>query len=347
MTLCAAWIRHGQGDPNEELVFATDSRLRGGEAWDSGVKLFDLGREDCLLCFAGDTRRAYPLILHGLNSARFNVDWRNPRLDINDVLHLLCRTFTDLCTTIDELLPGESIHTVSAEAEFLFAGWSWRDRAFGVWRIYYSQDLSSFTAEGWHIDNPARVIIFLGDEVERPEDLLTEQLVATRKHLRGTLDMEPLQVLANMSIDRSFSSIGGALQVAKVYCSGHNEFFGIKWPSANGDLYFMGHKLNAYDAPPMRVIDPETTHFTDILPKSFPKLSEYDFGAEMEFVKQCYDNSGQLKANLGDIQRERLQRILKERAYRDFIQSQEVPDQQNTSVNEIDTLAPSENIPEV
>ena len=62
------------------LVFATDSRLRMGEAWDMGLKLLNLGRSDCLLCFAGDTQRAYPLILQGSNSRQFNVDWADPRL---------------------------------------------------------------------------------------------------------------------------------------------------------------------------------------------------------------------------------------------------------------------------
>jgi hypothetical protein len=47
MTLCAVWIRHGQSDEGQELVFATDSRLRMGEAWDMGLKLFNLGRSDC------------------------------------------------------------------------------------------------------------------------------------------------------------------------------------------------------------------------------------------------------------------------------------------------------------
>ena len=34
MTLCAAWIR--QVNDTEELVFATDSTLTGGERWDHG-----------------------------------------------------------------------------------------------------------------------------------------------------------------------------------------------------------------------------------------------------------------------------------------------------------------------
>lgn len=74
MTLCAAWIRQANDDEGKELVFATDSRLRGGEAWDTGLKLFDLGRSDCMLCFAGDTRRAYPLILQAMLAVRTDIE---------------------------------------------------------------------------------------------------------------------------------------------------------------------------------------------------------------------------------------------------------------------------------
>ena len=67
MTLCIAWIR--QENDNQELVFATDSMLTGGgETWKHGVKLFELPRKDCLLCFAGDTDKAYPLILNLISS---------------------------------------------------------------------------------------------------------------------------------------------------------------------------------------------------------------------------------------------------------------------------------------
>jgi hypothetical protein len=47
MTLCVAWIR--QAGDNEELVFATDSTLTGGEKWNRGIKLFELPRKDCLV----------------------------------------------------------------------------------------------------------------------------------------------------------------------------------------------------------------------------------------------------------------------------------------------------------
>lgn len=138
MTLCVAWIRVGQNDEGEELVFGTDSRLRGGEKWDSGIKLFDLGRSDCLLCFAGDTQRAYPLILHGSNSFRSHVAWSNPQLDLYDVLDLLCKLFTDLCNSIGDLPTRMTLHTEIAKAQFLFGGWSWREQKFGIWKLYYS-----------------------------------------------------------------------------------------------------------------------------------------------------------------------------------------------------------------
>jgi hypothetical protein len=37
MTLCVAWVR--QAGDNEEVVFATDSTLTGGEKWNSGITL--------------------------------------------------------------------------------------------------------------------------------------------------------------------------------------------------------------------------------------------------------------------------------------------------------------------
>ena len=70
MTLCIAWVK--QAGENEELIFATDSCLTGGEKWNTGIKLFELQRKDCLLCFAGSTFRAYPLVLNLASSLRFD-----------------------------------------------------------------------------------------------------------------------------------------------------------------------------------------------------------------------------------------------------------------------------------
>jgi len=98
MTLCVAWIR--QVNDMEELVFATDSTLTGGEKWDHGIKLFELPRKDCLLSFAGSTARAYPLILNLVSSISFDKQLDSPATHIEEVLKHIADLFTDLIQKI-------------------------------------------------------------------------------------------------------------------------------------------------------------------------------------------------------------------------------------------------------
>ncbi len=325
MTLCAAWIRIGNADEGQELVFATDSRLSGGEAWDYGVKLFDLGRSDCLLCFAGDTERAYPLILHAGTSIRSNIVWSNPLLDIHDVLEALCQLFTDLCHDIDisGRHGGPDVHEIRAQATFLFGGWSWRDQQLCFWKLYYSKELEAFTHTALHTSG-ARHVVFLGDYIQEAAQELTEDLNACGKLMAGSLDMEPLRVLAKMARDRNnYPQIGGSLQVAKVYRSGNSEFFGMIWPSVmNGHPKFLGRDIQRYNAPPMRFIDPDTATFTESLPTKFNDLDNYRFDEEDDFVRRCYFKNA-LKPELTTSDRDRLERIFKDRAYRDFVSQRE------------------------
>ena len=60
MTLGIAWERIIGGI--RELLIISDSRLSGGQAWDSNPKIITLPRSDSILSFAGYTNDAYPLI---------------------------------------------------------------------------------------------------------------------------------------------------------------------------------------------------------------------------------------------------------------------------------------------
>jgi len=132
MTLCTAWIR--QSNNTEELVFATDSTLTGGEKWDNGIKLFELPRKDCLLCFAGSTFRAYPLILNLVSSIKFNTYLSKPETDITEVLNYISDLFTNLIKTIVSEIHGEDIHELRSGAKFLFGGWCWQSSSFCIIR---------------------------------------------------------------------------------------------------------------------------------------------------------------------------------------------------------------------
>ena len=325
MTLCAAWIRHGQRDEGRELVFVTDSRLGGGEAWDQGIKLFDLGRTDCLLCFTGVTTRAYPLILQGSNLKRLNIAWSNPRLDVYDVLESICSLFTEVCAKVEGVPTGTDFLVGSDYVDFLFGGWSWRRQHFGIWKIRYSPELQAFVHEAVHESGVPRIYTFLGDHIDEAEELLEVDLRATGNLKTGLLDMEPMHVIAVMSRDQNnYPSIGGALQIAKVYRSGNSEFFGVMWPSnVNGSPAFLGREVKLYDAPPVRLLDPDTTGYIENLPIVFNDIDAYNFGDEMKFVQDCYPDR-RLDPSLPEVQRNRLRRIFRDQAYREFVVKREI-----------------------
>lgn len=329
MTLCMAWIRkNGQ---EEELVMATDSRLTGGESWDSGVKLFELPRLDCLLCFAGATSRAYPLILNSISSIKFDSNLASPHTDIHDVLEYLIDLFSTLVGEIKETVGN--VDDLRGEAQFLFGGWSWRKQQFCIWRLYYEPVLKGFTHESVNTGD-ARVFTFMGDHVEDAKSGLEAQLRDAGKILSGTLDMEPLQVLAQMSRDAdNYRPIGGAIQIAKVYQSGSSEFFGVMWPSARGAPTFLGRQLSEHDMPPVRFFDPDlATILDDALPENLNEIDKELYGDECEFMVKCYPE-GRLKAEVSNRERKKLRKLIQSAAYRKYCSDQlevrEVADEQS------------------
>jgi len=319
MTLCAAWIR--QINNVEELVFATDSSLTGGEKWNQGVKLFELPRPDCLICFAGDTGRAYPLIFNLLSSIKLSKKLQSSHTDIEEVLAYLSTMFTSLVGTIVNEIQGQDIHKLRSDAEFLFGGWSWSKNCFRIWKLYYSKDAEGFIPQEY----TGKVITyaFLGN----PE-LLSE---TARKNLRedrensGTeedpLDMEPLTVLIKMSRDSSIREVDGAIQIAKLYKSGTSEFFGINWPSREGKPHFQGRGFSIHSKPDVRYFDPDTlTLIEDKLPSIIDDedLAQFSQLEDFSFIKDCY-KEGSLKEDLSEPERERLIYVFRETAYQHFI----------------------------
>ena len=82
MTLCISWIR--KVDDTEELVIATDSRLRNGQAWDCNPKILTLPRTDCAICFEGSTMEAYPMMLQLQSAVENRLRSKNRSQDLCD-----------------------------------------------------------------------------------------------------------------------------------------------------------------------------------------------------------------------------------------------------------------------
>lgn len=325
MTLCTAWIK--QDNNNQELVFATDSMLTGGgETWKHGIKLFELPRKDCLLCFAGETSKAYPLILNLISSIKFDNKVMNHHTDLREVLEYLCDTFSDLINNLEDEIKDKDYDPHSA-AKFIFGGWNWKTQLLEFWEINYGKKEKRFLYKGFDSEDP-RACLMIGDHLKEAEDLLAEELNSAGKRIGGSFDMEPFMVLASMARDsENFRSIDGALQVAKIYQSGTSEFFGVMWPSINGKHTFLGRELNPYIKPQIRFIDPDLGIILDLdLPKKIHKLSPEliskikgeDFGTELKFLQECYPN-GEIKPDLTEKQKEMLLAIFKDNSYKKFL----------------------------
>lgn len=328
MTLCTAYIR--QANDAEELIFATDSCLTGGEKWKHGIKLFELPRKDCLLCFAGSTIRAYPLVLNLVSSIHLDNYLQSPSATLDEVLDFLSELFTKLVKTITEV-SKEYIHEERGAARFLFGGWDWQkgiNGSFRVWELFYSPEVEGFIFNELTNDSTkTRFYTFLGDasiDVEKEARTRFTKILIDEDKVDSKLNMEPLRVLSSISLDKEIREVDGSLQIAKIYKSNRTEFFGIYWESSKGKPCFQGREYNEISKPLVRYFDPDTFEIIESdLPNKLSSITEELYLDDYEFVKGCFEENGFLKDRLPEKSKHTLRLIFKEVAYRQFISQQE------------------------
>lgn len=339
MTLCTAYIR--QASDTEELVFATDSCLTGGDKWKHGIKLFELPRKDCLLCFTGSTFRAYPLVLNLISSIHLNDYLNSPRSSIDDIVYYLSDLFTDLVSKIISEIRDEDIHELRAEARFLFGGWDWKKNLFRVWKLYYKKDIEGFIFDELTANfTKNRFYTFLGEatgtDIEEDAKNAYKDLIYKEDKQDDPLDMEPLKVLKDISLNKSIREVDGSLQIAKVYKSNRTEFFGIYWESSKGKPCFQGREYNEMNKPLVRYFDPDTFELIESdLPNRLTQIPEEIYGEYYDFVKESFDESGYMKSNLQEKDKHALRLIFKDIAYRQFLQMQEKQEEEIVNRGEV------------
>jgi hypothetical protein len=339
MTLCTAYIR--QTNDTEELVFATDSCLTGGEKWKHGIKLFELPRKDCLLCFAGDTIRAYPLVLNLVSSIHLDKYLESPSATLEEVLDFLSELFTKLVKTITEV-DKERIHEERGSAQFLFGGWDWQKGSTGsfrVWKLYYSPEVEGFIFDELTNNNKQTMFYtFLGNasiDIEKEAKDRFKKLLADEDKIGSKLNMEPLRILSAISLDKGIREVDGSLQIAKVYKSNRTEFFGIYWESSKGKPCFQGREYSEINKPLVRYFNPDTFEILESdLPDRLSIISEEIYLDDFETVRECFDEDGFLKSELSEKKKHTLRMIFKDVAYRQFLQMQAVQQEQSVKAEE-------------
>lgn len=319
MTLCAAWIRHTPiGD--RELIFATDSCLSAGERWEAGVKLFELPRKDCFICFAGETSRAYPMILNLIHAIDASPALKNPQADLLDIMRHTEGLFTDLVRAIDlSGLSKPDYEDARSEAQFILGGWRWQTSEFYVWRLAYDSTPGEerFLAERCFLDD-SEPVCFIGDL--QPDDLILE-IYEEVGDTDIKLGMQPLQLLIRKIRDISHDTtyIQGAPQIGKVYRSGNTKLFGVMWQSSEGKPHFQSRPVLGIQNMVHQYFDPDTCELINDCPSKQPNLSDLLNEDEQGIISLCYTADGDLRLDLNEFQRGKLQEILRQVAYKQFL----------------------------
>lgn len=260
MTLSLAWIR--KVSKTEELIIATDSRLRFGCAWDCSPKIFSLSRGDCAICFAGNTMYAYPIMEQARNAISMYPKAKSRALDLCDLKGHLLRVVRNMESLIHDLPRGKK-EKDTPDAVFILAGYSWAKADFKIWILYYNAARKQFEFERAATLHRNRIAI-IGDDVEDAKKQILA-LVRGREIPKGHgFDMEPFEVLRDFCRDPERHDVGGAPQILKVYKHLNSMPYAVYWPSKESQTRsLMGRPLLDYESTTYLVLDPDTLKTED------------------------------------------------------------------------------------
>lgn len=267
MTLAVAFIRKVPNRQNrDELVIAADTTLTGGQRFDQGTKIFQLPRSDALFCFSGLTYYAYPLALQlatAIGCYNRSTDRRHPlRRVVQHASRIFSQSFELIHHTPSDGMP------VDMPASFLFAGFSWHDNAYKIWKIAMDREGRRFP-----LTEVTEPYAFIGTEAALPDaEARLQQLLQQRGKTSAELDMEPFEVLRDIVRSARYDDIGGVPQMAKVFRHMTTHFYATLWPCADGRIrpHAFGRPQKGWERTSWAMFDPDTLHFNAPRPPDPP-----------------------------------------------------------------------------
>lgn len=270
MTLVAMWIR--KNATLRELVIAADSRISGGESWDSCPKVVPLPHPGTAMVMSGDAEEAYAFLIHAVNTCYLLDGHTTGRTDLRYLAKELQRVYNDNREHVSDLPKGEKKNT--PDIKVALAGWSWRRSRFEVYTFQYSSDGSVSMTESKTISRGNEFsCVFIGDaEMDAKKGLRTllkrgQQSGRLPLPMRGHpfdpsmrnlmyYDWEPLEVLIDLIASPTARTVGGSPQVVRIYQNAEVEQF--IWRDATGRLSFGGRPLLNDERSERRILSSST-----------------------------------------------------------------------------------------
>ena len=267
MSIVVAWVR--KVNNCEELVFASDSRLCGGQRWDQCPKMIETAGKSAVIAFAGDTGYAYPMMVQ-MNHALSEYSRVITRaMDISDINGHLINQANNLIRSVYDMADPSN----KPDVEFLFGGYSWIEKRFRIWKYIYSDFHNKLTSNP--IFKPlfgkkgTNIIRAIGDQAKKYMNKL-KAYIKVKYHFENdierfnniSLDLEPFEVLCEMLKNSSRNdTIGGAPQIIKVHQYMRSSPLGVYWPEKTDDFSnrtLFGREMFDYEDTDFWFLDPAT-----------------------------------------------------------------------------------------
>jgi len=251
MTLCVGWIR--KFSETEEICLAADSMFAGGGSrLPIAPKLFPISRGDCAIACAGNTGYTMPLVEHINHAVEINQPIKDRAYDIYHFVHLVEDVVNSCLGREKEEQENER---EGPDFSMILAGYSWVKKKPLLFTITYDNTIRKMRA------CPAKTI--MGTPVAVISDY--ELIPSARRKIYLALEKaninkgdpigyEPLEVISDFINDSTIDSIGGHLQMLKVYPFMKVLPVGFFYPETKR-IYYYGRPLLKYETFPYPIYD--------------------------------------------------------------------------------------------
>lgn len=251
MTLCVGWIR--KFSETEEICLAADSMFTGGGSrLPVAPKLFPISRGDCAIACAGNTGYTMPLVEHINHAVEINQPIQDRAYDLFHFVHLVEEVIN---SCLGRELEKQENEREGPDFSMILAGYSWVKKKSFLYTISYDNSICKMRAR------PAKTIMgtpvaVIGDYDLIPSARRSIYLALEKANINkgDPFGYEPLDVLSDYINDKTIDSIGGHLQMLKVYPFMKVLPIGFFYPETKR-IYYYGRPLLKYETFPYPIYD--------------------------------------------------------------------------------------------